>query len=158
MCSSNFNPVYTFPYAIHGAPCNMVFTSVAGHLMELEFGEAHRKWHACNPVELYSAPVYKRVPQVCHCRACSQSACSVALCSTFPATSIATVVKPCMHACMFAWVVVTLLLNFLVPGPAVCMQLSSGDLQPAMHARQAHARTSGCAEGAGLWVRRIRSP
>ena len=74
LCSSTFNPVFTFPYNINGGPCNMVFTSVAGHLMELEFGEAHRKWHACSPVELYSAPVFKRVPPVRPYRAYSPMA------------------------------------------------------------------------------------
>jgi hypothetical protein len=63
-CSSNYNPLFTFPYTINGGPCNMVFTSVAGHLMELDFPESHKKWRSCSPADLYTAPVVKRVPQV----------------------------------------------------------------------------------------------
>ena len=43
----------------------MVFTSVSGHLMELEFGQQHRTWKSVPPFELYQVPVYKQVPQVC---------------------------------------------------------------------------------------------
>jgi DNA topoisomerase-3 len=40
----------------------MVFTSVTGHLMELEFSQpTHRRWRGCAPGELFSAPVAKRV-------------------------------------------------------------------------------------------------
>ena len=42
----------------------MVFTSVAGHLMELDFTDDMKKWRACSPVDLYGAPVLKRIPQV----------------------------------------------------------------------------------------------
>ncbi|KAK9812774.1 hypothetical protein WJX72_003468 [[Myrmecia] bisecta] len=55
--------LYTFGYTINGQRCNMVFTSVAGHLMELDFGAAHKKWHSCSPADLYGAPVHKSVPQ-----------------------------------------------------------------------------------------------
>jgi uncharacterized membrane protein len=39
-------------------------TSVSGHLMELDFEDQYRKWHSCQPVQLYDLPVYKKVPQV----------------------------------------------------------------------------------------------
>jgi len=42
----------------------MVFTSVAGHLMELDFPLEWKKWRGCSPVDLYGAPVLKRVPDV----------------------------------------------------------------------------------------------
>ena len=42
----------------------MVFTSVAGHLTELNFTAAHTKWRSCPPQELYTAPVIKFIPQV----------------------------------------------------------------------------------------------
>lgn len=45
-------------------PCQMLFTSVTGHLMELEFYDRYRKWHSCDPVDLFSAPVRKSVPEV----------------------------------------------------------------------------------------------
>ncbi|CAK0738823.1 hypothetical protein CVIRNUC_001098 [Coccomyxa viridis] len=60
---STYNPLFFFPYSINGQPCDMVFTSVAGHLMELDFPENWRKWKACSPVDLYGAPVLKNVPQ-----------------------------------------------------------------------------------------------
>ena len=41
----------------------MVVTSVTGHMMELDFTETHRKWHSCDPVALFKAPVRKLVPQ-----------------------------------------------------------------------------------------------
>ncbi|KAK9827312.1 hypothetical protein WJX81_003569 [Elliptochloris bilobata] len=60
---SKYNPLFFFPYNINGTPCEMVFTSVAGHLLELDFTPQHKKWHGCSPAELYTAPVQKVVPQ-----------------------------------------------------------------------------------------------
>lgn len=83
---ARFNPIISFPYTVNGQNVDMKFSSVAGHLMEVclfcaavsievqigqqpicamqvEFTEAHRKWHTCNPIELYTAPMVKRVPQ-----------------------------------------------------------------------------------------------
>jgi hypothetical protein len=42
----------------------MVFTSVAGHLMELAFPTQYKKWRGCSPLDLYTAPVIKDVPNV----------------------------------------------------------------------------------------------
>ena len=42
----------------------MVFAAVAGHLQALEFAEGFKKWHACLPGDLYTAPVHKFVPEV----------------------------------------------------------------------------------------------
>ncbi|GMF10670.1 unnamed protein product [Phytophthora lilii] len=39
----------------------MVVTSVTGHIMELDFDASVRGWHSCDPVELFTAPVVKRV-------------------------------------------------------------------------------------------------
>lgn len=65
MCiRARFNPIWEFGYTIQGTPCDMVFTSVAGHLMELDFTQQHKRWHSCNPVDLYNAPVVKSVPDV----------------------------------------------------------------------------------------------
>jgi DNA topoisomerase III len=41
----------------------MVFSSVAGHLLELEFKPPYNKWSGCSPSDLYTAPVEKRAPQ-----------------------------------------------------------------------------------------------
>lgn len=38
-CSARFNPIWEFPYTVEGRPATMVFTSVSGHLMEVEFPE-----------------------------------------------------------------------------------------------------------------------
>ncbi|RDY10657.1 DNA topoisomerase 3-alpha, partial [Mucuna pruriens] len=61
---SRYNKIFEFNYTIRGQPCHMLFTSVTGHLMELEFEERYRKWHACDPADLYQAPVHKSVPEV----------------------------------------------------------------------------------------------
>ena len=53
-----------FQYQIGGQACDMVFTSVAGHLMELEFEDGYRRWRGVDPADLYSARVFKQVPQV----------------------------------------------------------------------------------------------
>ncbi|KAF5837280.1 hypothetical protein DUNSADRAFT_4607 [Dunaliella salina] len=57
---AQYNPIHEFPYNINGQAVDMVFTSVAGHLMELDFSEQHRKWHGCPPAELYSVPVLRK--------------------------------------------------------------------------------------------------
>lgn len=61
---SRYNRIFEFNYSIRGQPCHMLFTSVTGHLMELEFEERYRKWHSCDPADLYHAPVRKFVPEV----------------------------------------------------------------------------------------------
>ncbi|XP_021855036.1 DNA topoisomerase 3-alpha isoform X2 [Spinacia oleracea] len=60
---SRYNKIFEFDYTIRGQPIHMLFTSVTGHLMELEFDDRYRKWHSCDPSELYQAPVRKTVPQ-----------------------------------------------------------------------------------------------
>ncbi|XP_021810979.1 DNA topoisomerase 3-alpha isoform X1 [Prunus avium] len=60
---SRYNKIYEFNYSINGLPCHMLVTSVTGHLMELEFEDRFRKWHACDPALLFTAPVRKVVPQ-----------------------------------------------------------------------------------------------
>lgn len=56
-----------FDYNLNGQQCEMVFAAVAGHLQSLDFTEQHKKWHSCSPVELYTAPVVKFVPEVSIC-------------------------------------------------------------------------------------------
>ncbi|KAK4477749.1 hypothetical protein RD792_017010 [Penstemon davidsonii] len=60
---SRYNKIFEFNYAIQNQHIQMSFTSVTGHLMELEFEDRYRKWHSCDPVDLYQAPVKKFVPQ-----------------------------------------------------------------------------------------------
>jgi len=60
--SAQYNANWSFPYRVEGRPCTMVFTSVTGHLMELEFSRPeHRRWRGCAPGDLFLAPVAKRV-------------------------------------------------------------------------------------------------
>lgn len=61
---SRYNRVFEFEHSIGGRPCLMLFTSVTGHLMELDFDDRFRKWNSCDPTDLYHAPVRKFVPQV----------------------------------------------------------------------------------------------
>ncbi|CAA7404068.1 unnamed protein product [Spirodela intermedia] len=60
---SRYNRVFEFDYTIRGQACHMLMTSVTGHLMELDFDERYRRWHSCDPADLYNAPVRKYVPQ-----------------------------------------------------------------------------------------------
>lgn len=67
-CSSQYNANWDFTYALGGRQCQMVFTSVAGHLTELDFPASHKGWRSCSPLELFAAPVHKTVPGVSHSR------------------------------------------------------------------------------------------
>lgn len=59
---SPYNAIWEFPYTVENKPCVMVFTSVTGHLMEVDFEPKHKSWHACNPGFLIEgAPVIKQV-------------------------------------------------------------------------------------------------
>jgi DNA topoisomerase-3 len=41
----------------------MIFTSVSGHLLSSDFSGTYRGWSSCDPVELFSAPLAKFVPE-----------------------------------------------------------------------------------------------
>ncbi|XP_048335697.2 DNA topoisomerase 3-alpha [Ziziphus jujuba] len=60
---SRYNKIFEFNYSINGQPSLMLLTSVTGHLMEVEFEDRFRKWHSCDPADLFHAPVRKFVPQ-----------------------------------------------------------------------------------------------
>ncbi|XP_071914410.1 DNA topoisomerase 3-alpha isoform X2 [Coffea arabica] len=60
---SRYNKIFEFNHTVNGQPCHMSFTSVTGHLMELDFDDRFRRWHSCDPVDLYRAPVRKFVPE-----------------------------------------------------------------------------------------------
>lgn len=61
---SRYNRIFEFDCVVRSQSIQMSFTSVTGHLMELEFDDRYRKWHSCDPLDLYNAPVKKYVPQV----------------------------------------------------------------------------------------------
>lgn len=56
--------MWEFPYDVNNDHVQMVFTSVAGHLMELDFADLGTQWSACDPIRCFDAPVRKSVPEV----------------------------------------------------------------------------------------------
>jgi len=60
---SKFNKIYEFEMLLHGEQTKVVFTSVSGHLLGLEFSSAYRNWTGCNPEQLFEAPVVKSCPE-----------------------------------------------------------------------------------------------
>ncbi|KAL8440282.1 hypothetical protein Efla_004978 [Eimeria flavescens] len=59
--ASNFNAVTSFPCLLQNQECEMIFTSVRGHLMSLDFPPPFSSWNAVPPEALFSAPVAKRI-------------------------------------------------------------------------------------------------
>lgn len=60
---SQYNKIYEFNYQLFNKQCQMLMTSVSGHLLSLEFVQQYRGWHACSPEELFSAEVIKGCPE-----------------------------------------------------------------------------------------------
>ncbi|KDO34566.1 hypothetical protein SPRG_00629 [Saprolegnia parasitica CBS 223.65] len=58
---SQYNGIFEFPFELNQQRVEMVFTSVTGHLMQLDFALSHRGWKTCDPVDLFSAAVEKTV-------------------------------------------------------------------------------------------------
>ncbi|XP_023234513.1 DNA topoisomerase 3-alpha-like [Centruroides sculpturatus] len=54
---SQYNKIYEFEYRLFNQNCTMIMTSVSGHLLNLDFVGSYRKWHGCNPINLFDAPV-----------------------------------------------------------------------------------------------------
>ncbi|KAF2237177.1 DNA topoisomerase [Viridothelium virens] len=54
---------YEFEYSFDPpwGRCNVVMTSVAGHLIKTEFDSRYRSWNSCNPAELFDAGLTKFV-------------------------------------------------------------------------------------------------
>lgn len=44
--------------------CQMVVTSVTGHLMELEVEPRYKPWDSCSPIDLFTVPVIKYIKEV----------------------------------------------------------------------------------------------
>ena len=60
------NYEFNFNFGQPWGQCDVTMTSVLGHLNELEFTEAHRKWTSCAPEQLFDAPLIEFVKdQVC---------------------------------------------------------------------------------------------
>ncbi|KAG7098452.1 hypothetical protein E1B28_000402 [Marasmius oreades] len=56
---SSFIKNYDFDYPQTNSQYTV--TAVAGHLTDLDFPETHRKWHSCDPIDLFYAPVLVEV-------------------------------------------------------------------------------------------------
>jgi hypothetical protein len=61
---SQYNQIFEFPYSVRGHECDMLFTSVTGHMMGYEFEERYRGWKSVDPVELFTLPLTKSVAEV----------------------------------------------------------------------------------------------
>nr|PIM04076.1 DNA topoisomerase family protein [Toxoplasma gondii COUG] len=60
---SRFNPVHQFEFSLQNRSCTMLFTSVRGHLMSLDFASAYQNWNTIPPEDLYGAPVERNISQ-----------------------------------------------------------------------------------------------
>lgn len=56
---SVYNKIYSFDADFRGTRTTMVMTSVSGHLLSLDFVSSYMNWNSCDPISLFSAPVYK---------------------------------------------------------------------------------------------------
>ena len=57
---SPYNPVYDIESCLfQNRNAKMKMTSVAGHLMEIEFDAAFKGWSSCQPIDLFTAPIKK---------------------------------------------------------------------------------------------------
>lgn len=60
---SKYNKIYEFEKDMpRFGRSHMIFYSVSGHLLDKDFDDRHRKWHSCQPEELFDAPIVKFVP------------------------------------------------------------------------------------------------
>ncbi|XP_076233663.1 topoisomerase 3-alpha isoform X2 [Calliopsis andreniformis] len=57
---SPYNKIYEFTSDLWNQNCDMIMTSVSGHLLNHEFGGTYRKWQGCHPLSLFDAPVAKQ--------------------------------------------------------------------------------------------------
>nr|XP_019008510.1 DNA topoisomerase III [Kwoniella pini CBS 10737]OCF47291.1 DNA topoisomerase III [Kwoniella pini CBS 10737] len=58
----NYDFDYNLPPPLgRGRSTPFTVTAVLGHLMSIDFGEDHRKWHSCDPFSLFDAPILTSV-------------------------------------------------------------------------------------------------
>lgn len=58
---SKFNPIFEFHCQVLSQDDQMVFSSMAGHMMNLDFSQEYSNWNNVDPFVLFTAPVYKTV-------------------------------------------------------------------------------------------------
>ena len=56
---------FKFTYSFEGISCDMIFTSVRGHIMEIDFGSDYKNWGKSNPFDLFSADIFSSVKSDC---------------------------------------------------------------------------------------------
>ncbi|XP_011878275.1 PREDICTED: DNA topoisomerase 3 isoform X2 [Vollenhovia emeryi] len=57
---SVYNKIFEFNVQLWGQNCQMLMTSVSGHLLGYDFTGTYSKWHGCHPLSLFDAPVTKQ--------------------------------------------------------------------------------------------------
>ncbi|XP_060606708.1 DNA topoisomerase 3-alpha-like isoform X2 [Ruditapes philippinarum] len=60
---SRFNKIYEYEYMLFNQKCNMMMTSVSGHLLGMDFIGQYRKWNSCSPASLFDIQVEKYCPE-----------------------------------------------------------------------------------------------
>eukprot|EP01087_Luapelamoeba_hula_P000664 TRINITY_DN10492_c0_g1_i1.p1 TRINITY_DN10492_c0_g1~~TRINITY_DN10492_c0_g1_i1.p1 ORF type:complete len:246 (-),score=6.38 TRINITY_DN10492_c0_g1_i1:671-1408(-) len=58
---SKYNHVFEFKYQMRGQDCDQIFTSVTGHIMELDVTPKYKPWNSCEPADLFDVPIEKTV-------------------------------------------------------------------------------------------------
>lgn len=61
----NYEFQYNFP---QWGSCQVVMTSVLGHLTTADFEQAYKSWKSCQPLQLFDAPLATAVDRVRMCR------------------------------------------------------------------------------------------
>lgn len=71
MGASKYNPIFEFDCKVLSQNDQMVVSSIAGHMMNLDFPENYKyisgfckkrsNWNTVDPIELFTAPVEKSV-------------------------------------------------------------------------------------------------
>ncbi|EUC45325.1 hypothetical protein COCMIDRAFT_95795 [Bipolaris oryzae ATCC 44560] len=55
---------YKFDFRFNNwGQCSVTFTCVAGHIVSQEFNDRYRKWHSCQPVSLFEAPIVSGIAE-----------------------------------------------------------------------------------------------
>ncbi|CAK8696344.1 unnamed protein product [Clavelina lepadiformis] len=60
---SKFNKIYEFDYYMLNKHCQMIMTSLSGHLLNYNFVGSYRKWSSCHPLSLFDAEIEKSVTE-----------------------------------------------------------------------------------------------
>ncbi|KAI0295814.1 DNA topoisomerase [Multifurca ochricompacta] len=59
--STRSNIIKNYDFSYPHSRANFTVTCVAGHVLQHDFAQSHRKWHSCDPFELFDAPIVTEV-------------------------------------------------------------------------------------------------